>query len=617
MLERLSRRTLNSLGNHSHQHIIRSKLLNCNVCNARLAGQFEQKGIIEFSQDVSSSCKHEKRNEPQNFINQGSTLAGSYTYYTLLQDCISMKSLEDGKIVHSHMIKAGHNQEVFAQNSLINMYAKCGSLTGACQVFDKMSDRNAFSWASMTAAYVQTRQFKEALKLFSAMQRSGIHPNEFVFSSVLKACSCVEALEVGNQFFAYIIKIGCQSSSFVGNALIDLYGKCGRFKNARHLFDKMINRNLVSWNSMITGYARGGLYEEALEFFGYMKKEDLDWDCTTLATVVGVCANLEAFELGYAQHGNAEKTLKLFPEMLSAGTKADEYTFSIVLSVCGALAALEHGKQLHNHSLKTGFLSHILVGNALVDMYAKSGSIVKGRKAFDEMTQLDVVSWNSIIAGHAHHGYGKEAIQLFEQMQQANVVPNHITFVAVLSACCREGLVSEGRFYFNYMTNHGIAPHMEHYTCMIGLLGRTGHLDKAEELINHMPFEPDFVAWRTLLGACRNHGNIRLGKHVADCIWKIKPQDPGTYVLLSNIYAEAGRWDHAADVRKLMKDRGVRKEPGVSWIEVKNRVHVFTVEDRKHPQTKEIYAKLKELTEQMKKEGYAPDMTSMLLDFEQ
>ncbi|XP_057846762.2 putative pentatricopeptide repeat-containing protein At1g68930 isoform X2 [Cryptomeria japonica] len=421
------------------------------------------------------------------------------------------------------------------------------------------------------------------------------------------------------------------------------------------------------------GYARGGLYEEALEFFGYMKKEDLDWDCTTLATVVGVCANLEAFELGkqlhcrslktqfdsnvvvgtalvdmyvkcgslegghrvfngmsernvvswtamiagYAQHGNAEKTLKLFPEMLSAGTKADEYTFSIVLSVCGALAALEHGKQLHNHSLKTGFLSHILVGNALVDMYAKSGSIVKGRKAFDEMTQLDVVSWNSIIAGHAHHGYGKEAIQLFEQMQQANVVPNHITFVAVLSACCREGLVSEGRFYFNYMTNHGIAPHMEHYTCMIGLLGRTGHLDKAEELINHMPFEPDFVAWRTLLGACRNHGNIRLGKHVADCIWKIKPQDPGTYVLLSNIYAEAGRWDHAADVRKLMKDRGVRKEPGVSWIEVKNRVHVFTVEDRKHPQTKEIYAKLKELTEQMKKEGYAPDMTSMLLDFEQ
>lgn len=267
--------------------------------------------------------------------------------------------------------------------------------------------------------------------------------------------------------------------------------------------------------------------------------------------------------------------------------------------------------------MKSGFLLYVSVGNALVDMYAKSGSIENSHKVFDQMIQRDVVSWNSIISSYAQHGHGKEALHLFQQMQRENLVPNNVTFVGILSACSHEGLLDEGRYYFNCMSKHGITPRMEHYTCMIGLLGRSGRLDEAEEFVNHMPLEPDIVALRTLLSACRDHGSMELGTRIAERILKLEVQDTGTYMLLSNIYAAAGRWDQVSKVRKFMKDRGVKKEPGLSWIEVRNRVHAFTVGDRSHPQTKEIYAKLEKLTEQMKEEGYAPDMTDLLLDLEQ
>ncbi|XP_059073638.1 pentatricopeptide repeat-containing protein At4g33170-like [Cryptomeria japonica] len=309
-----------------------------------------------------------------------STLADSYTYYTVSQDCIAMKSLEDGKIVHSYMIKTGHNQEAFSQNSLINMYAECESLTGACQVFDKMSARDAFSWDLMTAASVQTRHFEEALKLFSALQRFGINPNEFAFSNVLKSCSSVEALEVGNQFFAYNGEIGCQSSSFVGNAPIELYDKCGRFKNARHLFDKMVNRNFVSWNSMITGYTPSGECAE-------LEPEDLRSSGWVIASSQGLMGDSRRRR----HRGDLWWTLEKVWRSLE--TRKDLSAMEVVSKNSLALSLF-----------KNSIDSNVAVGTVLLDMYVKCGSVEGGHRVFNGMSEGNVVSWTDMIAEYGQHG---------------------------------------------------------------------------------------------------------------------------------------------------------------------------------------------------------------------
>eukprot|EP01018_Ginkgo_biloba_P022189 Gb_02998 [translate_table: standard] len=699
MFDTLFLRTLKYLGNDPYQLILKScnlRFFHFNVGNMSQctsialntlaiengfsekleAEQYGKVDLMNTAEVVGTLCKGLWK-EPQRIVSimdHKGTSFDSTTYASLLQGCVNTKALADGKKLHAHMMKTGFDADMFAGNNLVNMYAKCGSLVYARQVFDKMAERNVVSWTTMIAGYVQQGYVEEALKLFSPMQWFGVKPNQFTFASILRACSGGAALEAGRQYHAYVVKDGFESNSFVGNALLDMYAKCGSVVNTRKMFDKMHNRDVVSWNAMIAGYAQCGYDEEALELFGQMQRVGLNWDCTTFSTVLGVCASLAALELGkqlhtlviktrgqsnvfvgstlvdmyakcgrvedarlvfdkmqvrnvvswtamiagYGQHGNGEETLKLFSEMLQEGIKVNEFTYAIVLSACSMLSALKHGKQIHGHITKTGFLAHLLVGNVLIDMYAKSGSIESARNVFDKIIQTDVVSWNSIIAGHAQHGLYKEAFQLFQKMQMIGVSPNHITFVGVLSACSHGGLVDEGYYYLNYMNQiHGITPQMEHYTCMIGLLGHAGRLDEAEEFVNKMPFEPDVVAWRTLLAACRIHGNMELGKRVAECVLQFEPQDPGTYVLLSNMYAVAGRWEDVAKVRKMMKDRGVKKEPGLSWIEVKNRVHVFLVGDRAHPQTEAIYTELERLIRKMKKAGYVPNTDSVLLDLYQ
>lgn len=300
-----------------------------------------------------------------------------------------------------------------------------------------------------------------------------------------------------------------------------------------------------------------------------------------------------------------------------AGIEPDEYTFTSILSTCASLASLEQGKQIHAHVVKNMFGSDVFVGSALVDMYAKCGSIDDAQKVFYEMPDQNVVSWNTIIVGCARHGCVKMAQDFFHQMQRAGIKPDHVTFVGILSVCSHAGLVDEGFDYFDYMTNYcRIAPRLEHYTCIIDLLGRAGRLDEAEYLITKAPFEPNALVWRTLLGACRTHGNIDLGRLAAENLLKLEPQDAMTYVLLSNIYAAAGRWDDVSNLREIMKYRGVKKEPGCSWIEVRNKVHVFVVGDRSHPETEAIYQKLDELISQMREAGYVPNTKFVLQDTE-
>jgi pentatricopeptide repeat protein len=352
-----------------------------------------------------------------------------------------------------------------------------------------------------------------------------------------------------------------------------MYGECGSIEDAHSVFDKISERDVISWTAVTAGHAH---------------------------------------------NGDGKGALKLFREMQQTGLKPNQFTFTSVLSAISHLTTLDQGKELHAHITKTGFELDVSIGNALITMYAKCGNINYACQVFCRMPQYDTVSWNAMIGGYAQHGCGKEALQLFEQMQLASTKPNHITFVGVLSACSHVGLVNEGYFYFDSIKrDHSILPIMEHYACMVDLLGLAGCLDEAQRFINTMPCEPNACMWRSLLAACRIHGNEKLGIHAAERLLQLEPQDDAAYVLLSNIYAAAGRWDDVASVRNLMKELRVEKEPGFSWITVRNKVHAFFSQDRLHPQMEKIYAKLDELSEQMKDAGYVPDTSYVLHDVDE
>eukprot|EP01018_Ginkgo_biloba_P009799 Gb_07723 [translate_table: standard] len=527
-----------------------------------------------------------------------------FAFASVLPACANLAALEQGKGIHDDIIRYGFESNLFVGTALVDMYVKCGSIKHAREVFDKMPrrnvvswtamiagyaqigsvdeaqklfekmpERNVVSWNAMIAGYTQNEFWVEALKLFQKMQLADVKPDPVTFSSVLPACANLAALQRGKEIHEDIIRSGFQSDVFVGSALVDMYAKCGSLEDARQMFEKMPELNVVSWTAMVAGYAQNGHFYEALE---------------------------------------------LFQQIKLAGLKPSLLTFTSVLPACANLAALQQGKEVHQDIIRSGFHSDVFVESALVDMYAKCGSIQDARKVFDKMPEQNVVAWNAMIVGYAMHGYGKEAIQLFEQMQHSGTKPDNVTFIAVLSACCHAGLVDDGWQYFDCMTqDYHITPTVEHYCCMVDLLGRAGHLYEAYDFINKMPIKSNVAAWASLLGACRIHNNIELGERVAECLLEADHANSAHYVVLSNIYAVAGRWDDGEKVRKMMKDRRVKKMPGCSWIEVDHKVYTFLVGDRSHSLTQEIYAMLESLFGQMKEAGYVPDTNFVLHDVEE
>eukprot|EP01018_Ginkgo_biloba_P002731 Gb_33134 [translate_table: standard] len=632
------------------------------------SGVLKRKGnaSISCSEDVRSLCKQSRLKEALHILHFMDRRVDTCTYASLLQLCIKKKALPEGKFVHAHMNDRGFNADRCLRNTLVNLYAKCGSLMDARRVFDQMPERNVFTWTVMIAAYSKHGLAEEALTMFHQMQRTGIQPDQFTFASVLPACANLAALDQGIEIHDEIIRSGLQSDVFVESALVDMYAKCGNIEKARDIFDKMHQRDLVSWNAMIAGYAQNGFVDDAFKLFqempepdvvswnamisGYAQKGYVDEALTLFqkmpkpdvvswtALIAGYTQNgnvdeaLKLFQempernmvswtamiAGYAQNGQSVEALKCYRRMQLAGMKPSSKTFASVLPACANLAALEQGMEIHDEIIRNGFQSRIFVVNALIDMYAKCGSIENARDVFDKMPQRDVVSWNTMIAGYAMHGCGKDALKLFEQMQCSGINPDHVTLVSVLSACCHAGLVDKGRQYFDSMSHHyHITPEMEHYGCMVDLLGRAGQLEEALEFINKMPIKPQATVWRCLLGACRIYNNIDIGECASKHLFELDPKNAAPYVLLSNIYAAAGRWDATENVRRMMKDRKVTKTPGCSWIEINKEVHAFLVGDRSHPQTHKIYSKLESLSQQMKVAGYAPDMRFVLNDVEE
>eukprot|EP01018_Ginkgo_biloba_P022395 Gb_02037 [translate_table: standard] len=598
----------------------------------------------------------------------------SFTFSCVLKACGSLGALQQGKDIHEDIIRTGLESDVYVGNALAAMYAKCGSLQCARHVFDNMSQRDVVSWNGMIAGYVYNGRFTDALELFRQMLLSRMKTNSTTIVGVLPACAELQALQPGKEIHDYVIRNGFESDALVRNSLVTVYAKCGSLENACRVFDKMSLRDVASWTAMIAGYAQNGHCDDALKFFRKMQFTGVNPSSVSISSVLPACAHLGALEqgkeihasiirrgiesnvivvsalvamyakcdsiedackvfnkisqkdvvawnvmiAGYAQNSHYNKVLELFGEMQEAAVEPDPFTIVSVLSACAGLASLQHGKEIHDYVIRRGFESNVIVGSALVDMYAKCGSVENARQWFNTMSQRDLVSWNAMIAGYGMHGHGEEALALFYQMQQMGMKPDSITVTGILSACSHAGLVDEGWDFFDQITrNYHITPSVEHYACMVDLLGRAGCLHEAHDFIRNMPLRPNGSVWGALLGACRIHCNVELGQVVAECLFELEPENEGNYVLLSNIYAATGRWTDVEKVRKMMKDRGLKKKPGCSWVEIQNKVHVFRVGDKSHPQTEKIYGMLESLTRQMKKAGYVPDTKFVLYDVEE
>jgi len=447
------------------------------------------------------------------------------------------------------------------------MYVKFNLLDEAQKLFDEMPERNVVSWTTMISAYSNAKISHKALESLILMLREGVAPNMYTFSSVLRACNGLLSLR---QLHCSIFKYGIESDVFVRSALIDVYARWGELGHALAVFDEFMTGDLVVWNSIIGSFA---------------------------------------------QNSDGDETFKLFKKMKRAGFRAEQATLTSTLRAVTTLALLELGRQVHVHALK--FDQDLILNNALLDMYCKCGSLADARAVFNQMRERDVITWSTMIAGLAQNGFSREALNLFEKMKLSGPRPNYITVVGVLFACSHGGFLEEGWYYFRSMKKlFGIDPGREHYGCMIDLLGRAGKLKDAVSLLHEMSCEPDAITWRTLLGACRVHKNADIASYAAKQILKLEPDDVGTYILLSNIYETSQRWEDALDLRKTMMEKGIRKEPGCSWIEVNKKIHTFIYRDMSHPQIDEITRELNQLILKLRGMGYVPDTDFVLKDVE-
>nr|XP_048336796.1 pentatricopeptide repeat-containing protein At2g21090-like [Ziziphus jujuba var. spinosa] len=543
----------------------------------------------------------------------------SRTLAQLLRHCGNSRSLREGKWVHLHLKVTGlKHPSTFLANHLINMYFKCGDDVEARKVFDKMSIRNLYSWNNMLSGYAKMKRLKaarglfdkmperdvvswntmviayaqngfadEALSFYRELRRLSIGYNEFSFAGVLTLCVKLKELALTRQVHGQVLVAGFLSNVVLSSSVVDSYAKCGEMEYARRLFDEMKVRDVLAWTTLVSGYAKWGDMKSASELFDKMpEKNPVSWT---------------ALIAGYARNGLGHEALTLFSKMVMFRIIPDQFTFSSCLCACASIASLKHGKSIHAFLIRTNFRPNTIVVSSLIDMYTKCGNLRAGCLVFNLLgNKQDVVLWNTMISALAQHGLGEEAMQMFDDMVRSGVKPDRVTFVVILNACSHSGLVHEGLGIFKSMaTEHHIVPDQEHYACLIDLLGRAGCFNELMDQLEKMPFEPGDQVWNAILGVCRLQGNIDLGRKVAEHLIKLDPQSSAAYVLLSSIYAALGRWELVEEVRHVMDKRHVRKERAISWIEIDNKVHAFTVSDRLHPLKEVIYSVLEQLADQV------------------
>ncbi|KAH7289431.1 hypothetical protein KP509_30G001600 [Ceratopteris richardii] len=578
-----------------------------------------ERNLVSWSMMIAAYCAHEKFKEAIHVfwaMQKDGLTPDHVNFVSVFKACAGLGSLEDGKRIHEALKKSGIKPSIMVWNSLMNMYVKCGSIHAAQHVFDSMEERNAGSWSVLIGGYTKIGKAGEALELFSNMQSTGVEPDDVTFLSVFNACAAAGELVQAKQIHDSMKKSGIQLGMNTQNTLIDMYAKCGSLADAWELFDGICDRDIVTWNAMIAGMTKHGQCGEALRLHRQMLVEGNLRDQVSFVSILNTCTLLEdlmhgkqfhaqimkseAFTnvfvenalidmyakcgslddarkifdelqesnvvswnsmiVGYGMHGLNEEVLKLFEGMLNKRIEPDQVTYVRVLNACATNTSLEQGLQLHHDILVSMYEFDVFIGNALIDMYSKCGRINDASKVLHRMLKRDIVSWNALLAGYSQHGLGKEGCQLMACMLNEHLELTHVSFVGILSACSHAGLIDEGCFFFTCMNHaYGVPQAIEHYGCMVDLLGRAGHLREAAGLLKQMPLEASVVLWRALLGACRIHGDVILAAHAAECILDLDPEDPAVLLLLSNIHASSDKCVDQETLITLMHDENLEE----------------------------------------------------------
>ncbi|XP_050382039.1 putative pentatricopeptide repeat-containing protein At2g01510 [Argentina anserina] len=589
------------------------------------------------------------------------------TFATLLSGCSNMDATKELVQVHCHILILGYHSTLMVCNSLVDSYCKSHCLAFASRVFKEMPERDAVTFNALITGYSKDGLNEDAINLFAKMQNLGYKPSDFTFAAVLCAGISLDDIVFGLQVHGSVVKTNFVWNVFVGNALLDFYSKHDYVVEARKLFEEMPKLDCISYNIIISSYVWDGQFKEALVFFRKLQCTKNDRKQFPFATMLSIAASTMNINVGrqihsqaivatadsepqvgnslvdmygkcgkftearrifasmavrstvpwtalisaYVQKGLHEDGLELYNEMRRVNISPDQATFACILRASANLASLSLGKQLHSSVIMLGFISNVFPASALLDMYAKCGSMKDALQTytFEEMPKRNVVCWNALISAYAQNGDGKGTLRSFEWMVRSGFSPDSVSFLSVLTACSHCGLVEEGLHYFNSLIhNSNIVPKREHYTSIVDVLCRSGRFDEAEKLMAQIPFEPDEIMWSSVLSSCRIHKNQKLAERAANRLFNMAElRDAAAYVNMSNIYAEIGEWESLREVKKAMRERGVRKVTAYSWVEIKHKIHVFTANDNSHSESGKIMSKIDELAEEMEKEGYNAD----------
>lgn len=589
--------------------------------------------------------------------------------YPLVETCARQKDISSGRCLLSHMACNGLDSLAILGDQLIRLFGSCGSLLEANVLFCRVENPSVFTWHAIITAHVIHGEHDMALALFRQMQLEGTDPDKYVFTCVLRACASLGALGQGKLMHDQLIRHSFDMELVVLNSLVDLYAKCKSLNEAFKVFCQSPDPDVISWSTMIAGYAQYGYASRALELFQTMQGQGIKPDRVSYLSILKACCGVGAVSLGkvihdqiissglqsdiplgntlidmyvkcgsleeaqkvfehlpqrdvvswaaiiagFSEHGRGFSAIDCFDKMRQEGIEPDRVTFLFLLKACGSMGAVCKGKVIHEDIIRSGLESNVVVGSTLIDMYAKCGSFEEAHRALNKLHGRNTISWNALIGGYADRGNYRMAVQCLDGMLTEGLHPIASTYTSILTACSHAGYVKNGYLHFESMRkNHGIIPTTDHLFCLVDLLCRAGRLDEAKEVLKSMPAKKDGTGWMSLLTACRKYGNVVVGQECFVRIKQLDPSDGSCYTLMSSIYASAQMWEQFDEIQVMRRCASAWKKPGQAWIEIKDKVHEFFVSEAMYSAADKMDPKQCRLIRLMKREGYIANLDGIV-----